>query len=231
MNYFAHGRRFLDRPWFLAGTAIPDWMNVVNRRIRVRKRLAEPLLDHASTPFRELAAGVTQHHVDDDWFHRTLAFAELSLQFTVQIRDGMTEDPGLRPGFLGHILVELLLDDCLAAEDPDQLAAYYETLAGIDARQVALFVHEATGKSAEDLTYFIPRFVEVRFLYDYADNAKLLYRLNQVMGRVGLSQIPDSFVDLLPAMRQAVRERKDELLTPTQETQQRHGKDQPETQN
>ena len=217
MNYFCHGRRFLDRPYFAAGTAIPDWLNVANRRVRVRKKLAQPLLSSEEPLFRELAAGVVQHHDDDDWFHRTRAFAELSLSFAVTIRDGLPADDGLRPSFLGHILVELLLDDCLAKDDPPKLDEYYETMATVDSHLVADFVALATDTPREDLTRLAelrPRFVEVRFLYDYADNAKLLYRLNQVMGRVGLATIPDTMIELLPEMRSAVADRKNELLTP-----------------
>lgn len=215
MNYLAHGYRFLDRPYFVAGTAIPDWMNVAARRVRVRAKMVAPLLQSDDLIVRELALGVTQHHQDDDWFHRTRAFAELSLQFAVTIRDALPVDDGMRPSFLGHILVELLLDDCLAQDDGRVLQTYYQTLQAIDAEQVASFVQLATGKEPGKLAYLIPRFLEVRFLYDYADNAKLLYRLNQVMGRVGLAEIPDAMLDLLPQLRSDVRQRQDELLTPT----------------
>ena len=217
MNYFCHGRNFLDRPYFLAGTAIPDWLNVTNRRVRVRKRLAVPLLESPNPEFRELAGGVVQHHEDDHWFHGTRAFAELSLRFTVLIRDGLPIDDGLRPSFLGHILVELLLDDCLAQEDPPKLDGYYRALEQVDPDVVASFVAGATSNPRSLFDQFarlLPRFVEVRFLYDYADNAKLLYRLNNVMERVGLAQIPQAMIGLLPEMRSAVAERKDELLTP-----------------
>lgn len=217
MNYFCHGRNFLDRPYFVAGTAIPDWLNVTNRKVRVRKKLAEPLLTSDRAKFGELAAGVVQHHDDDDWFHRTRAFAELSMQFAVLLRDGLPDDGGMRPSFLGHILVELLLDDTLVEEDPSKLDAYYEVMCGIDALTVADFLAEATSKprtSFDRFALFLPRFVEERFLYDYSDNAKLLYRLNQVMRRVGLSPIPDSLLELLPTMRSDVARRKNELLTP-----------------
>jgi hypothetical protein len=219
MNYFCHGRRFLDRPYFLAGTAIPDWLNVTNRRVRVRAKHAKPLLESSRAEYRELAAGVVQHHHDDDWFHRTRAFAELSLLFAVDIRDGLPVDDGLRPSFLGHILVELLLDDCLIQEDPSQLDRYYEVMQSIDGQVVGNFIAQSTGNSPElfdRFVSFLPRFAEVRFLYDYADNAKLLFRLNNVMDRVGLAQIPESMLTLLPAMRAAVIERKDELVTPDQ---------------
>jgi hypothetical protein len=62
------------------------------------------------------------------------------------------------------------------------------------------------------LAAFIPGFCAERFLYDYADDAKLLARLNRVMRRVQLPALPDRFVELLPSARRTVRERRDELL-------------------
>ena len=38
MNYFAHGRSFIDHPYLLAGTAVPDWLNLVARRSRIRTK-------------------------------------------------------------------------------------------------------------------------------------------------------------------------------------------------
>ena len=217
MNYFCHGRAFINRPYFLAGTAIPDWMNVTNRRVRVRKKLAIPYVDSDDELIRDLASGVVQHHEDDDWFHRTRAFAELSLEFAVRLRDGLPADDGMRPSFLGHILVELLLDDCLIQEDPPKLDAYYSAVSEVEPNVVAQFIAESTSNERslfDRFVEFLPRFVEVRFLNDYADNAKLLYRLNNVMDRVGLAHIPDSMLTLLPEMRAAVAARREELLTP-----------------
>lgn len=43
MNYLTHAIRFLDRPVFMAGTAIPDW-SVVDRKVRFRPQHLEPYL-------------------------------------------------------------------------------------------------------------------------------------------------------------------------------------------
>ena len=51
-------------------------------------------------------------------------------------------------------------------------------------------------------------------MYDYLDDGKLLTRLNHVMRRVGLPQLPPNFIELIPFIRQRVRERSTELLTP-----------------
>ena len=105
MNYFAHGRDYLNDPCFLAGTAIPDWMNVVDRKARLRSKRAALFVDHADPQLAAVAAGVMQHHHDDDWFHRTRVFAELNLQIVGEIRRVLPADDTMRPRFLAHILV------------------------------------------------------------------------------------------------------------------------------
>ncbi|MCA9265936.1 MAG: hypothetical protein KDA60_18875 [Planctomycetales bacterium] len=212
MNYFAHGRKFLESPYFVAGTAVPDWLNVVNRRARARRKLAEPLTRDEQERVADVARGIVQHHDDDAWFHNTRAFAELSWQFTRHIRENFGADDSLRPMFLGHILVELLLDAVLIEESPDVLAAYYESLECVDARLVTETVARITGKDVGLLCVVIPRFIDERFLEDYVDDKGLLFRLNRVMLRVGLPEIPASFVQWLPIARADVASRREELL-------------------
>jgi hypothetical protein len=214
MNYFAHGRAFLDDPYFLAGTAVPDWLNVVARRVKVRTKHALPFVDDSDGQYSAVARGIVRHHADDSWFHETQAFAELSWQFTARIRGCLAGDDGLRPSFLGHILVEILLDASLIADDPTRLETYYRSLAAVDPELVEQAVcRMATGRP-ERLGTFITLFLRERFLWDYADNGKLCYRLNQVLRRVELPPLAERLTDVLPGLRRAVEERKMELLTP-----------------
>jgi hypothetical protein len=215
MNYFAHGRTFVDDPYFLAGTAVPDWLNVVARRVKARSKHALSFVDDPDPRMAALARGIVRHHADDGWFHETAAFAELSWQFTARVRDALPPDDGLRPSFLGHILVELLLDSALIADEPARLDAYYQAMSAVDAE----FVEQAVGRMAtgipERLAEFVPLFIRERFLWDYGDDGKLWFRLNQVMRRVKLPPLPEAFRDLLPEARRLVEQRKTELLTPS----------------
>ena len=45
MNYFTHALNHLDRPYFMAGTASPDWLSVADRKVRLRPRQLDPWLD------------------------------------------------------------------------------------------------------------------------------------------------------------------------------------------
>lgn len=211
MNYFAHGRLFVDEPYMLVGTAIPDLMNVVDRKVRVRSRNAEPFLEDADPRVAAIARGVAQHHADDAWFHQTDAFARLSWEFTVMARDAAPDD-SLRPSFLGHILVEILLDSTLIAEDPPLLERYYSAIEAVDPSLVQQAVSRMAPRPADRLAEFLPLFANERFLHDYGDDAKLMRRLNQVMRRVGLPQLEENFARIFPAARAQVADAKGDLL-------------------
>lgn len=215
MNYLAHGRLFTNDPYFLAGTAAPDWLSVIDRRMRLRSKTVVHFANDADPQRAAFARGVMQHHADDDWFHQQRAFVELSLQFTLQIRDLLAPDDGFRPSFVGHILVELLLDSCLTENDAQLLPRYYEALQQLDPHLLQQHINALATKQTELLTTFIPRFQTERFLADYVDDQRLLHRLNQVMRRAKLPPLPEAFLQILPAARAQVRQQLPQLLPPT----------------
>jgi hypothetical protein len=212
MNYFAHAYPFLEDPYFMAGACVPDWLTVVDRRVRVRMRRAEPLAGDADRQTASVARGIMQHLRDDARFHETRAFAELALQLTVAARDRLGADAGFRPSFLGHILVEVLLDASLIADDPQRLETYYRQIASVDGRRVEEAVNRMASQPTDRLAWMIARFCGERILWDYLDDGKLLGRLNQVMRRVTLPPLPDRFQELFPEARRKVAARREELL-------------------
>jgi hypothetical protein len=223
MNYFAHGYAFIDDPWFLAGTAVPDWLNVSDRGVRVRPRQAAPWTADADPRVAALARGIARHHADDGWFHTTAVFAELSWRFTARLRELLDPDEGMRPSFLGHILVEILLDASLIAREPERLEQYYGAVTQVDPALVQLAVNRMAARPAERLARMIPLFARERFLSDYRDDVKLLFRLNQVMRRVRLPALPERLIEFLPEARREVDARRQELLYPASDAESRAG--------
>lgn len=216
MNYLSHAWPLLaspePQPYEVAGVAVPDWLGVAARRTKCRSRDAAPNANDPDPRVAALARGVCRHHADDAWFHDSPEFGRLSLAFAKTIRESLGESTSLRPWFLGHVLVELLLDAALAAREPGLIERYYDAVAEVDpawvAETIARFARRDVGRLAE----LIERFVEVRFLVDYADDERLAYRLNQVMDRVGLDRLPPRFTTLLPPLREAVAASTDALL-------------------
>ncbi len=213
MNYLAHAIDYLDRPLFMSGTGVPDMLSVVDRKVRVRSRNLKPLIETHQGDVAELASGMLQHLNDDHWFHATAIFNQLNLEFAQALREAVPEDTSLRPRFLGHILIELLLDARLAECNPGLLDEYYDVLGQVDAAKIQTVINMASARPTDQFVRFFEAFCRERFLFDYLDNDRLAYRLNQVMKRVGLPEFGDSVIELFPAMRQRVYRCHDELLT------------------
>lgn len=213
MNYLAHGIRFLDRPYFMAGTAVPDWLSVVDRRVRMRTKRIEPLLSQwdPGSQEREVAQGILQHLSDDDWFHSTVGFSEVTNRLTALFRETLTGDTFLN-GFLGHIVTELLIDAELTHRHPGHLDGYYLAMSQVDPYVVEVVVNACGRESTSHLARFIPLFIAEGFLHDYVESPKLLRRLNQVMRRVKLEPLPESVLTVLDSGREIVSHRLPELL-------------------
>jgi hypothetical protein len=214
MNYFAHGYRFVHDPYFMAGTAIPDWLSVIDRRVRVRAKGATPHIDHADERISAVARGILQHLADDDWFHQTAIFNQLNVAFSALLRQHLSGDEGYRPAFLGHILVEILLDAYLIERESGLLDRYYQAMQTVEPIVIQTTINLIAVQPTDLMVPFLPRFIHARFLYDYLDDSRLLYRLNQVMQRVKLAPLPESFLEYLPTMRNQVYVQAEHLLHP-----------------
>ncbi len=214
MNFLCHALPYLDQPLLAISTGVPDWLGVVDRKIRARGKSARPFLHHEDPELRLVAGGIMRHIEDDRWFHGTQAFVETNLRFAVELRALLPGDAGFRPTFVGHILIEMLLDALWIRDDRSTADRYYAAIAGVEAETVQRCVNSITGKPTDGLVRVIERFWDARFLYDYLDHDRLLFRLNQVMSRVRLAPLPESVGHWLPRAQKLVESRRPELLTP-----------------
>ncbi|MCA9057961.1 MAG: hypothetical protein KDA85_05660 [Planctomycetaceae bacterium] len=213
MNYLAHGFRFLDDPLFVAGTAVPDWLAVADRAVRVRSRRIQAGYDQLTLPGRSVADGIRQHLKDDDLFHRCPDFLYLEAELGSRFRRLMADPFDHRPGFLGHIVTELLLDALLAERDPTLLSRYYTCLESVDPLLVQETVNQLCPRQTDRLAGFIQAFQQTKFLYDYLDDRLLLGRLNQVLRRVKLPGMQDECCSVLRDARSLLRVHGDALLS------------------
>jgi hypothetical protein len=213
LNYLAHAYRFLDDPYFAAGTGLPDWMNVIDRKNRARRQFAVLVTQHEDPWIAAFARGCVQHHDDDLWFHQNECFVRLSTRFAVELRDLLGGGLGHQAGFVGHVSVELLLDAMLSEREPGLLDRYYAVLQSLDIDRVQMAANEICRQPVTRMVELLPRFIETRFLADYRDDTLLLRSLNGVMRRIGLPQLPEAVSVWLASARLRVRADADRLLS------------------
>lgn len=214
MNYFTHAVRYLDRPLFAAGVCVPDWLSVVDRKARVRGKRIEQELPDLNQSEREVALGIKQHLDDDRWFHGTPAFYRVSSELALIFKAYLSEEDEWRCGFLGHIVMELLLDSALIEYQPEKLRQFYRVLEEVDHLQVQEVTSVLATKRVTELARLIGAFTRERFFDDYLLDDRLLFRLNQVMRRIKLDPLPEQLIDGLAAGRVIVRQAVHDLLPP-----------------
>ena len=191
---------------------MPDWLSVIDRKVRIRRPMAMAHLNDPDATVRDVSQGVLHHIEDDRWFHGTEAFVQTNLELAVQLRDQLPGDAGFRPMFLGHILIEVFLDAFYIREQTEWAQLYYDIVAGLDRDHITRAVQTITGKRVDRMPKTLTRFLEQRFLYDYLDHDKLLFRMNQVMQRVGLPTLPERLSRWLPDAESLVNSRRERFL-------------------
>jgi|GEM_PF-1559438 len=169
MNYFAHAFRFIGRPRFVTGTALPDWLSVVNRRLRFRPQRLDPAALHADQKISELMAGIKQHLEDDNRFHNCEAFSRCLVAVLQEVRPFLN-GVGIPPVFLSHLLVEVLLDAQLVRTRQADVSRYYADLESVDPDWTEWATGEILGQSVSGLAHFIRLFCREKILFDYADS-------------------------------------------------------------
>lgn len=206
MNYLAHSLPFVFTDdelacWRVAGTALPDWLRVIDKAARLRP----DVLDRAriDDPRHDaLAQGARRHHDDDAHFHRLDVFEDLTAEVTASLR---ARFPHLRASALAHVLVEMVLDAVLIEEHPALLDRFYAAVAAIDDGVVADFVRATTGRPVPHAEVFLDRFRRARFLADYVTDDGLHACLRGVWLRAGLGGVDDGVVEVIAAARPRVR--------------------------
>jgi len=213
MNCFSHAISHLHDPYFAVGCCLPDWLSACDRKCRAREKFAIKFIDHQDSIIATTARGVVQHHRDDDWFHRSPIFNKLILDFAVELRAVFGNERSMRPSLVGHIAVELFLDAYLHAEYPGRLEEYYSLVDSVDAVQIQSAINLFATRPTDKLVEEIARFRKARYLFDYATDSGVAYRINRVLQRVKLDQLDDRFVDWMPNARDRVNENAKELLS------------------
>ena len=214
MNCFAHALPFLDRPYYAVGASLPDWLSAADRKCRVRKKKAVMWVEDEDPIVAAVSGGVVQHHEDDYWFHTSAIFRDFEMKFAVEVREIYGGEKSMRPGFVGHVMVEMFIDAWLQENLPGQLERYYELVAGVDAAQVQSAINRFATKQTDRLVPAMEGFVKERYIFDYVTDEGAAYRMSRVLDRIGLEPLDDKILPWAATARPRVYNRIGELLGP-----------------
>ncbi|MCP4502119.1 MAG: hypothetical protein GY822_19345 [Deltaproteobacteria bacterium] len=223
MNYLCHARNQTNA-WRAVGTLLPDFLSMFRAsRLRPRKIASEEILVTAAQ--KSLREGVLLHFKEDAWFHTLPVFTSITGDLTSELREvaereAREQPPRQRPfraHFFAHILLEMLLDAAWEEENQGATEKLYEQLGSLSFSEVEKEVHAFLRASEVEVlppvAFSLKRFVESGLLFDYHDDERILFRLEQVGSRVRQPPLHVNSIAVIRAGRPRVRAHLSTLLT------------------
>src|ERR1700750_270501 len=129
MNFLSHFYfdREVDDCYHILGTVLPDLLKNADKTIVLHPEK----LHHTDDRVNSSIAGWNKHLEVDRYFHSSEFFLEHSHKLKVLLRPTIEGSP-VKPFFLGHIAIELILDNLLLTTGKVTADVFYGHLGGCE---------------------------------------------------------------------------------------------------
>lgn len=189
MNFLSHfyNEQPCSEPYIIAGVILPDILsNYSYRSGEVIKLHAGKLVETQDSNFAELSAGVQKHYAADDAFHESDFFhSNVDMIRDIVHRHGL-KHVEKRLYALAHVMLEIMLDRKLLVENSHTCDELYRLINEVDLARLEGFMalnHHAA--HAAGVARHFGGFREVKFIYDYTDDGRLMELLGRINQRLG----------------------------------------------
>jgi len=184
MNFLSHFyfERYATTSERVFGGILPDLLkNADKRYVFHPNRFEDILLDHVK--MKPISEGWYRHVEVDRLFHNSPFFFEHTHRLRLQIQDSLKGLP-IRPSFLAHVSLELLLDHLLLKHEMINLDRFYEDLLAVDDATIAKYLHTIGLQDPSVFMKYYHQFVESKYTYEYIDISKISYPLFNIAKRI-----------------------------------------------
>lgn len=127
--------------------------------------------------------GWKRHIEVDQIFHSSNFFQEYTNELKQLILPSCENSP-VKPFFLAHIGLELVLDHLLIVDRLININTFYHQLAGADKTALNSFLRTSSLENTEVFFKFLNRFISSRYLLSYQKIENIAYALNQICKRL-----------------------------------------------
>jgi hypothetical protein len=181
MNFLSH--YYFDRNvtdcYFILGTVLPDLLKNADKNIILHPEK----LHYQNTHLNSLVAGWNKHLNVDRYFHSSDFFATHSHQLK-KLLTPVIEGSPVKPFFLGHIAVELIIDNLLLTTNKITVDDFYAHLKGCDNTIIEEFLTTAGLKDTTRFFRFYEGFKRDGYLHTYSETPQIAYALKRICMRV-----------------------------------------------
>jgi hypothetical protein len=181
MNFLSH--YYFDRHstncYHILGTVLPDLLKNADKTIILHPEK----LHHHRPDVNALIEGWQKHLDVDRHFHSSDFFLTHSHQLKELLRPAIEGSP-VKPFFLGHIAIELILDNLLLTTNKITVGEFYNHLELCDEEVINEFLTFSGLHNTDVFLTFFEAFKKHRYLQTYVDTSQVAYALKRICMRV-----------------------------------------------
>ena len=181
MNFLSHF--YFDRNttdcYLVLGTVMPDLLKNADKNVIIHPEK----LVHTNGAVNSIIRGWKKHLEVDRYFHSSDFFLTHSNRLKKLLLPAIEGSP-VKPFFLGHIALELNLDNLLLTTKQITADGFYEHLDGCSEPVVDEFLTFAGLKNTTVFFKYYDDFKRSKFLYTYSETKEIAYALRRICMRI-----------------------------------------------
>ena len=211
MNFLSHF--YFDRDnkdsYIVIGTVLPDLVKNASKESNLYPQKKEILFSD-NEAHQLILKGWKRHLEVDALFHSSVFFNYETAKLKQLLLPVLGQSP-VRPSFLAHIGVELMLDHLLVENAKININLFYEQLSRIDDHILLTFLEKSGLKDGDHFFKFLYNFRSSRYLHSYQKLENISYALQRICMRLW----PHPFDEITLALMTEQLEIYKQLLEPT----------------
>jgi hypothetical protein len=181
MNFLSH--YYFDRHtsncYQVLGTIMPDLLKNADKKLVLHPQKHS----YTAGPTHHIYNGWQRHLLVDKHFHNSVFFNHHSHQLKLALRPAIEGSP-VKPFFLGHIALELILDNLLLTKHQLTADAFYEHLDSCEKKYIVEFLNTSGMADPAVFTRFFDNFKHHKYLHTYAQTEQVAYALKRICMRI-----------------------------------------------
>lgn len=197
MNFLSHYyfERHNPNSNIVIGTVLPDFAKNAHKDWNLYpQKNEEKFIEHLAQ--NAILTGWKRHLKVDQLFHSSAFFFTETAKLKQLLLPILADSP-VRPSFLAHIGVELLLDHLLIENQKIKIADFYDHLENVDQAILTDFLKKAQCPDVDHFFKFFNSFKSSRYLLSYQKLENISYALQRICMRLWAHPFTEETVLLL----------------------------------
>jgi acyl carrier protein phosphodiesterase len=197
MNFLSHFyfERANQDSNLVMGTVLPDLVKNAHKDWNLYPQKQEELFS-GDQHLISLLKGWKRHLEVDLLFHSSQFFTTETAKLK-QLLLPILEGSPVRPSFLAHIGVELVLDHLLVEQNKISIEAFYAHLLNVEDEVLARFLEKCSSKDTAVFFKFLNSFRSSKYLLSYQKLENISYALQRICMRLWAHPFSETTISLL----------------------------------